>query len=180
MPDATEMEWLVTHREESETQYDYFATEEKATYFLRGLVGKAQYALLYQRIDFTVQVDVTVHGPRRRRKKEAKDSGKEDDHATGRVTPTKEGAATPRAEEVQGADTSGAPAPVPNTTSNLAGPVFDCEVDRYAGDGPCIGPIVYDPESKARLCGLHMTAATSVRAEWHRRNRARNRPVRVA
>jgi hypothetical protein len=184
MPDATEC-WLVEIEEESGSRYEHVAGHDEVTAFLRELVQRGETVILYQRVPFEVQIGVTVKAPRKRRK--TPPSADKPDPAPPPTGPGNgeagepEGAAGPDAQDVNGADTSGAPAPLPNTagTSNPASP-FSCEA-RFDGDPSCSGHVERDPVTGGWFCALHMQCIPlSGRAEYHRRHASRNRPVRVA
>lgn len=72
MPDLRE--WLVVEiaADNANAFYDFGSLEE-ATMFLRSVIGEGKKAQIYQHVPFTVNVDVTVQAPRKRRRKESKD-----------------------------------------------------------------------------------------------------------
>jgi hypothetical protein len=208
MPDATE--WLVEYLDsESETRYERIAERDDAIEYLRQLVGQGKTAFLYQRIDFTVQIGVTVKAPRKRRKTPPPADQPGSDSPTGPgngeagepipregrspadVRGAVHGEAVPgtasdcreSTEESRAPDSGdasdgekdGAPKPEPAPI-----PLWDCEA-RLDSAPPCPGPIHYDTFTHGRFCSVHMPAIQIAgRMELHRRNHARNRPVRVA
>src|SRR4051812_41644710 len=184
MPDATE--WLIEYTDsDGEDRHDHIADREHAIEYLRQLIGQGKTATLYQRVPFEVQIGVTVKAPRKRRKTPSPADKPGSDTPTGPgngEAGEPKGAAGPDAQDVNGADTSGAPAPLPNPVgpSNPAGPARDCEA-RLDSAPACPGPVTWDSLSCGWFCGLHMAAIPpSGRIEMHRRHASRNRPVRVA
>lgn len=185
MPDATG-EWLVEYSSPDDigSAYDHFDTIEKATDYLRGLARQGETATLYVRVPFEVQIGVTVKAPRKRRKTPPPADKPGSDTPTGPgngEAGEPKGAAGPDAQDVNGADTSGAPAPLPNTAgpSNPAGP-FSCEA-RFDGDPLCPGPAGRDPVTGGAFCAFHIVHVPERhRREMHRLHASRNRPVRVA